>query len=347
MRRVVNDAMDILGGAGICLGPRNVMGRSYQSLPISITVEGANILTRTMIIFGQGAVRSHPFIFQELEAVSETDPEKALEKFDRALFGHIHFFIKNLARCMVHGLTGSRLAWVPGRGRVRRYYQHLTRMSAAFALMSDVAILTLGASLKRREKLSGRLADIFSQLYLASAALKRFADQGSPKEDLPLLCWVCDQCLYVIQDKLNGLLTNLPYRPISWVLSWFLFPLGRRFSPPSDKLGTQIAELLLSPSATRDRLTDGLYIPDDINTPVGRTEDALVKVIQAEHVERKIRKELKGYDPGFQGLDAMISMAVEKGIISKEDAELLKDAEAARREVIKVDDFPIDFGKEP
>ncbi|HHO58907.1 MAG TPA: acyl-CoA dehydrogenase, partial [Thiotrichales bacterium] len=204
MRTVVNDAMDILGGAGICLGPRNIMGRAYQGIPISITVEGANILTRSMIIFGQGAIRSHPYVFKEMEAISEEDPDLSLEKFDRALFGHMRFVMMNSLRTLFHGLTSSLFIFAPGYRPARRYYQHLTRMSAAFALLTDAALMTLGGTLKRKESLSARLGDVLSHLYLASAVLKRFEDQGSPKSDQPLLHWSLQYSLSEIQKAIDG-----------------------------------------------------------------------------------------------------------------------------------------------
>ena len=340
MRKVVNDAMDILGGAGICLGPRNIMGRAYQGIPISITVEGANILTRSMIIFGQGAIRSHPYVFRELEALGEEDPELSLEKFDRALFGHIRFVIMNSLRSLFHALTSSLFIFVQGPGSARRYYQHLTRMSAAFALLTDAALITLGGTLKRRESLSARLGDVLSHLYLASAVLKRFEDQGSPKSDQALLQWSCQHCLSEIQQAIDGLLHNLPNRPLAFLLRWMIFPLGRHFSPPSDKLGQQIAEQLLIPSSSRDRLSDGIYIPKVKDEAIAQLEDALEKVIRADHSERKLRQGLKDYKADHRGLEGMLEAGIENGIISTQDAELIRAADAARTNVIKVDDFP-------
>ncbi len=343
MRSTVNDAMDILGGAGICLGPQNIMGRAYQAIPISITVEGANILTRSMIVFGQGAVRSHPYIFQEMEAINSENSDESLEKFDRALLGHMAYFMSNAYRSFYHALTSSVFVFIGATGKTRRYYQHLTRLSAAFALIADISIMLLGSSLKRKEKISGRLADILSQLYLATAVLKRFEDQGSQKDDIPLLRWVCEDTLFTIQEKMDGLLSNLPVRPVSWIVRLLIFPLGRQFSPPSDKLGSTVAELLLSPSKARDRLSKGMYIPEDLKQQVARIDDALVKIITAEHIERKVYRELRGIDAGFNGMAGMIDAAIEKEIITQDEAKILRTAETARSEVIKVDDFPFDF----
>ena len=227
MRKIVNDSMDILGGAGICLGPRNIMGRAYQALPISITVEGANILTRSMIIFGQGAIRSHPYIFAELEAVAEADYKVGLEKFDRALFGHMFYFIRNFIRTSYLALTGAHFHFVSGKRPVRRYYQKLSRLSSAFALLTDAAMLTLGGSLKRKESISARLSDMLSYLYLASATCRRFELQNYAKEDTPFLRWSCDHCLFQIQNAMDEMLQNLPNRPVAWLLRWVIFPWGR------------------------------------------------------------------------------------------------------------------------
>ena len=343
MRKVTNDAMDILAGAGICLGPRNIIGRAYEGLPISITVEGANILTRTMIIFGQGAIRSHPYIFKELEAMGEEDPDVSLEKFDRALFGHAWFFIRNMMRSLFHGLTGAHFALVPGKRPARRYYQHLTRMSAAFALMTDISLMTLGGSLKRREKLSGRLGDILSHLYLASATIKRFEDQGSPEKDHALLHWVCRNALFEMQKAFDGLLQNLPNRPIAWIMRLYVFPLGQHFKAPSDKLGHQIADLLLKPGGARERLTEGIYLPTSVEEPLGRLEDALLKVIKAEPAEKKLRQHLQDYSADYRGLEGMLEAGLKQQIITENEAELIRQADAARSEVIKVDDFSFEL----
>jgi len=346
MRKVVNDAMDVQGGAGICLGPRNLIGRGYQALPISITVEGANILTRSMIIFGQGAIRSHPYIFQEMEAMMDIDEQQSLIKFDRALTAHVYFVIRNFMRTVIHGITGGRLLMVPGSRVTKPYYQKLTRMSAAFALVADMALMMLGGSLKRREKLSGRLGDVLSNLYLASAILKRFEDQGSLKEDIPLLKWSCDLCLYNMQMALYGLLKNMPMKPIGWIMQRFIFPWGRSFAPPSDQLGHEVADIIMNPSTARDRLTAGMYQTTDMGEQLGLLEDAFIKVIQTEAIEKRLRKGLRKFDPGIEGMDGLIAKGVDDKLITHDEADALRAAIEARREVIQVDDFPHDLGKE-
>ncbi len=340
MRQVVNDAMDIQGGAGICLGPRNFLGGVYQALPISITVEGANILTRSLIIYGQGAVRCHPYLFKEMQAAADSDHARAVQEFDAAIFGHMGFTLSNGARAFFLGLTGGRFVRTPVRGATGRYYQHLTRLSAAFTFTSDVAMLVLGAALKRKEKLSGRFADALSSLYLSSAALKRFEDDGRPMADLPLVRWACEHELFRAQQALDGMFQNFPSRPIAWVLRMFVFPLGRRYRGPSDLLGHQVAALLLEPSEARDRLTTGMYIPKDVNEPIGRLEDALPKVIAAESLERKLQRALEEKVLATRDYDFLVREAMRRGIINDHEAECLRAAYGVREQVVQVDDFP-------
>jgi len=343
MRQVVNDAMDVQGGSGICLGPRNLLGRVYQAIPVSITVEGANILTRSLITYGQGAIRCHPYVLQEMQAVADTDQQRAAETFDKALFGHIGFTISNAVRSLWLGLTGARLLMPPGAPQTRRYYQQLTRMSSAFALCSDFSMLVLGGSLKRREKLSGRLADVLSQMYLVSAMLKRFEDQDRPVADLPLLRWASDEALYVMQQGLDELIRNFPNRPVAWLMRLLVFPLGRRYSHASDRLGHQAAALILSPSDVRDRLTLGVYTNDEPEQAIGRIECALRSVVAAEDVEKRLAAARRsGLVQGVNETELQ-DEAVKAGILSVADVALLRQADAARRDAIQVDDFPQDY----
>lgn len=345
MRKVINDAMDVQGGSAICMGPRNFVGRVYQSIPISITVEGANILTRSMIIFGQGAIRCHPYILKEMEAAQNRDLEQGAVDFDKALFGHIGFTISNAARALWLGLTGARFQPVPlsAQGTEAYYYRQATRMSAAFALVADVAMLTLGGNLKRKEKFSGRLADMLSQLYLISACLKRFHDDGQPEEDLPLLQWACDDALYQMQESLRGLLRNFSMRPLAGLLRFIIMPWGKSYHLPVDKLGHKAAQLLLSPSAARDRLTKGIFVPQGDDEALGRLEDALTKVINAESVERMLRAAVKSGKLDKAREEALVQQGLAAGVIEADEAEQIRAAIAARREVIKVDDFAPDY----
>lgn len=345
MRKVVNDAMDVLGGAGICLGPKNIMGRAYQAIPISITVEGANILTRSMIIFGQGAIRSHPFIYKELESLSEHDENEALQQFDRALFGHINFFITNTIRCFINGITNALFIRSPSQvnRKVKRYYKQATRMSTAFALVTDVSLMILGASLKRREKISARLGDILSHLYLLSAVLKFHQDQGEHESDLPFVHWACQYNLQRIQTAFNGFLHNFPNRPLALLLRWIIFPWGRLYAPPNDKLGHQVSSLLINPSEMRNRLTAGVFIPEDKNEAVTQLEDALHKVVDAAHLEKQVRAFQKSFKPEYAGYEKMLNAALEEGVIDKDEKLILQQANEARTKVIAVDKFTFDL----
>jgi acyl-CoA dehydrogenase len=340
MRKIVNDGMDVLGGNGISLGPRNMLGHLYQSAPIGITVEGANILTRSMIIFGQGLIRCHPYVQQEMRAVTNPDTEAGLTEFDRLLAEHIGFSLNNAARALFLGITGGYPAKAPD-GPARRYFQAATRLSAAFALTADIALLSLGGALKRRERISGRLADIFSHLYLISALLKRFEERNRPKEELPLLQWGCAECLRNIQEGFSGIIRNLPIRPLAWLLRLFVFPLGRPFAGPDDNLGHSVAAILLEPSGVRDRLTAGIYLPESTDEPLGRLEDALHKVIAAEPVEKKLKEAIK--DGRLRGgKDAeVLEAGLLAGIITSDEANALILAWEAGREAIRVDEFPL------
>ena len=321
------------------------MGRAYQAIPISITVEGANILTRSMIIFGQGAIRSHPFIYKELESLSEHDENEALEQFDRALFGHMSFFISNTIRCFFNGLTNARFIRAPSRAhkKVKRYYKQASRMSASFALVTDVSLMILGGSLKRREKISARLGDILSHLYLLSAVLKHYQDQGEYESDLPFVDWACQYNLQRIQTAFNGFLHNFPNRPIALLLRWVIFPWGRLYAPPNDELGHKIATLLINPSEMRNRLTEGVFIPENADEAVTQLENAFRLVVDAAPFEKKIRAFQKAFKPEYAEYDVMLEAALKDGIIDKVEKSILQQANEARTKVIGVDDFTFDF----
>ncbi len=344
-RQVMNDAMDVHGGKGICMGPSNYLGRAYQQIPIAITVEGANILTRSMIIFGQGAIRGHPYVLKEMEATHETDDAKALKDFDAAFFGHVAFTISNKARASWMGLTCARLVAAPGDRHTRQYYRDLTRLSSAFAWASDVSMFVLGGSLKFRERLSARLGDILSQLYLASCVLKRYEDDGRPQDDLPFMHWAMQDALYRAQEAFYGLFENLPHRLVAWGLRVSIFPWGRVFDAPADKLGSQVVGLLMTPGPARDRLTQGMCIPADENDPVTVVDAALIAVIAAEPVEAKLRAAKRAGTISGEFADMVAADAIAKGVITQAEAETLARAKALRRRAIMVDDFPKDFGR--
>ncbi len=344
-RQVINDAMDVHGGKGICMGPSNYLGRTYQQIPVSITVEGANILTRSLIIFGQGAIRCHPYILKEIDAANNSDDTRALQEFDQALTGHLAFSFNNGFRCLLYGLSGGALAKGPNVSfseEMAGYYRQLTRFSTAFALAADVSLLILGGSLKRKEKLSARLGDILSMLYLCSATLKRFEDDERPDSDLPLLQWSIQDALYQMQLAFYGLLDNFPNRIMAWKLRLLIFPLGRAFSPPSDDLGHKVVKVLMTPGEARDRLTKNIYIPDSDNEPLGVLEQALQCAEKCKEANSKIRTAVKAGRVTAQG-NEKISEALEQGIITDTEAKSLHEMVSLRRSVIMVDDFPPDF----
>ena len=282
-----------------------------------------------------------------MQAVADSDQRRGSINFDHAFIRHVGFSISNAVRSFWLGITGARLVLKFGDGVTRRYYQHLTRMSAAFALVTDVCMLMLGGALKRKEKLSGRLADILSQLYMSSAVLKRYEDQGRPADDAVLVHWCCQLSLYRIQQSLDELLANFPSRGLAWMVRRLVFPFGRRWRHPDDRLGHQIASLLLTPSTARDRLTAGVYTTTDPDEAIGAIEQALVKVIAAESVEKRISAALRSGILAKAGHRDVLEQAIEDGIINGDEAALVRDADLARRAVIMVDDFPADYWSKP
>jgi acyl-CoA dehydrogenase len=345
-RRISNDAMDIHGGKAIMLGPKNYLARNYQILPVAITVEGANILTRSLIIFGQGAVRCHPFVLKEMEAARAQDFERALADFDRHLFGHIGYAVSNAARSFWLALTHARYTSVPVSGPTERYYQHINRFSAAFALAADVAMLTLGGSLKRREQLSARLGDVFSAMYLSSMVLKHYENQGQPEADLPLVEWACRSLLYQAQEQLHGFLRNLPDRRVAIALRALIFPRGRMYFAPPDELGQRIVALLSRPTETRERLCAGIYTADDPGSPLGALQRALVRAEALLPIEERIRDAIRsGLITEEHPLQA-IESAERQGIINSSEAEEMRRQDALVLEITGVDDFdPAEIGR--
>ena len=348
-RVVANDAMDVQGGKGICLGPRNYLGRGYQVVPVAITVEGANILTRSLMIFGQGAVRCHPFVLKEMEAARNPDRAKGVDDFDRALFGHIGFTISNAVRSLLMALTNARFTKVPDAGPASRYYQHVVRFSASFAFAVDVAMLTLGGYLKKKENLSARLGDVLSCMYLASMVLKHYENQGRREADLPLVEWACRHLLYTAQEQLHGFLRNFPNTFISGLLRFFIFPAGLQYSAPGDRLGRKLAGLVLAPNEARDRLCYPVYRAVEPANPLGLLQEALELCERAEPLEKRIR--VDGVKTGrVTALDppGQIEQALAAGLISAEEAALLRDYDAKVMELIHVDDFaPHELGTNP
>jgi acyl-CoA dehydrogenase len=341
MRSIINDAMDIHGGKGIMMGPNNYLGHAYGNVPIAITVEGANILTRSMIIFGQGAIRCHPFVLREIKAAGAN----SLAEFDAALWGHMAFTISNAARSLWMGLTGGEGVAVPGSPEMRRYLQMMTRFSSAFALLSDISMFVIGGSLKRKEKISARLGDILSLLYISSATIKRYHDEGRQKDDLPLVHWALYDSFFKLQVAMDGVLANFPSQLVASWLRLLVFPKGLTLDAPQDRLGSKVAEILLTPGAARDRLTAGAYIPRDEDDVVGRLEFALEAVIKADPIEARIRKAQKEGKLAQRNLGERRQAAVAQGIITQEELDHLAHTDRLRRDVIKVDDFEHDLGR--
>jgi acyl-CoA dehydrogenase len=335
-RQCINDAMDIHGGNGIIPGPQNYPARSYQAVPIAITVEGANILTRSLIIFGQGAIRAHPWLLKEMDAARDPRP-KARKAFDKALFSHIGHNISNLVRSWMLGITGGLATRSPVKGPTARYFRQLTRMSAAFAFTSDLVLVMLGGSFKFKEKLSGRLADALIHLYMSSSVLKRFEDDGRPEEDLPFVTWALDDSLYIIQESLKGVLQNFPVPGIGRLVKWIIFPLGSPYSQPSDRTGKDIAQLLITENESRDRLVSGVYISDQEDAS-GQVHTAFHLALTATRAESAIRNALN--EPvTFENREQLVQKAVESGVITEEQATTVRLAQEATRAVIGVDEF--------
>ncbi len=336
-RDCINDAMDIHGGKGIVTGPANYLAQAYQAVPISITVEGANILTRSLIIFGQGAIRAHPWLLKEMEAAR--DPRAGARKtFDKALFAHMGHAISNLVRSLMLGLTCGFATRAPVKGPTAAYFRHTSRLCAAFSFTADLVLVTLGGKFKFKEKLSGRLADALIHLYLASAVLKRYEDDGRPAEDLPFVRWAMEDSLYTIQESLRGVLQNFPLPGVGSLVKWLLFPLGMSYRKPSDQTGKAVARLLLSENDSRDRLVAGVYIADGDDAS-GKVHTAFHRVLTAANAESAVCNALKEH-VRYENYKKLVQRAVESGVISEEQATLVRLAQEASQAVIEVDDFP-------
>ncbi len=338
-RQVATDTMDVHGGKGIILGPKNYAGRSWQGAPIAVTVEGANIMTRSLMIFGQGAIRCHPFVLKEIAALSLEDPKEQVKAFDKALFGHIGVAFSNASRALVLGLSGGKLARTPGSRYTRRYYQSIARYSAGLGLAADLAMLTLGGKLKFKERLSARLGDVLSHLYMMSALLKRYEDHGRPAVDAPFLNWAAQYCTFEIQKAFSDVIRNFPSRPVAWMMRALIFPLGSWAKMPSDRLDHKVAALLQSPNEARSRLTDLAYAVSEPNNPLGQMEAALPLVIQAEPLERKIRKATRAGELAGDTPTELLSDALKQGVVNQADFDLLIQTRELVAEIIAVDDF--------
>ena len=337
-RRIVNDAMDILGGNAISCGPRNLLAHAYMAAPIGITVEGANILTRTLMIFGQGAIRCHPYAYAEIDALARGD----IAAFDRNLWKHVGHVFRNTCRAKALYLTRGRLSRSPVRGPAARYVRKLSWASATFACMADIAMGVLGGDLKRKEKLTGRFADIFSSLYIGTAVLRRFEAEGRRKEDAPFMHWAMQHALCRIQTGFEGLFENLRLPGgVSWLLRgpcalWFRINRMGRY--PSDWLGQKVARALQTPGAQRDRFTAAVYRGDESGS-LARLERAFRLSAVAEPALARIRSAMREGALPRRRPEQALDAACEAGVISAEERDLAQAAEAARAAYIEVDAF--------
>jgi acyl-CoA dehydrogenase len=338
-RKVANDAMDVHGGKAVMMGPNNYLGRAYMATPIAITVEGANILTRSLIIYGQGAVRCHPFVLRELHAAADEDLDRGLLDFDDALFGHIGYAVSNMARSLVLALTHAKFSRVPLNTPTRRYYQNINRYSAAFALASDFAMLTLGGALKKRELLSARLGDVLSSMYLASTVLKHFENQGRRATDLPLVEWSIRTLMYQAQESLHAFLRNFPNRWVAMLLRVLIFPRGRTYSAPSDEIAERVVDLVTRPGEARERLSMLAYTTLEPGNPLGLLQEALELAGEMAPLEKRLRQARKEGLISSDYIGQQIAEAEKAQVVSKAEARTLRNYHDKVFALLSVDDF--------
>ncbi len=340
MRRAVNDAMDIHGGRGICDGPSNYLQSAYQMVPIGITVEGANILTRTLITFAQGALRSHPYLYKEVQAAQNPDRERGLDAFENAFNNHIAFSLSNATGGFVHNLTGGAFVSTPdGALRMSHWYRQLGRACRSFAFIADLTVALLGGRLKIKQKITGRMADALSELYMLAATLKRYDDDGRPAGDKHIVELAAQNALYRFQEAIGGVVDNFPVRWARPFMRLVVFPLGRRWKPASDALAHDVAKHALQPGDVRDRLTRNIFVSKDVNDPMGILEVTLEKVIAAEPIEKKLEKAIRdGVVRRYHGID-WFAEAEAKGVLTAAEAEQLREIERLVARVIAVDHF--------
>ena len=348
MRHVVNHAMDVVAGRGVIRGPRNFLARVYQAIPIAITVEGANILTRSLMVFGQGAIRCHPYIIQEIEAAEMEDRKKAVRQFDSVFFPHIAHTTRNVLRSLVLGLSGGRLQPVPKQGNIGRYYRQLSRFSSAFAVLTDVSLITLGGSLKGRQRFTGRMTDALVAMYYASASIKQWHEEGYPEHMRDVVEWSLERTLYDLQTALYDAIVNFPVRPLRWPLKAMTFPLGVRLRKPDDQLGQRVALSITKRGPVRDRLIKGAYVDENPDDAVGRIMNAWRLARNTEPARERINKAIRKADPdelqdiemllGHQR-EELLDWAIERDVITQEERASVSEAMAAMYDVIRVDAF--------
>ncbi|WP_460149263.1 acyl-CoA dehydrogenase [Pseudomonas sp. S3_E10] len=340
-RECISHAMDVHGGKGIIMGPNNYLGRSWQGAPIFITVEGANILSRNLMIFGQGAIRCHPFVLKEMALAGREDHDQALKEFDGLLMQHIGFAVGNAASTLVLNLGVGHFEKAPGNRLSQGYFRALNRQAAAFALLADLSMMLLGGELKRRERLSARLGDVLSHMYLASAALKRYYDLDSPDHLEPLFAWAMEESLGESERALDELLSNFPNKVLGCLLRVIVFPFGRRHTGPSDALDAQVAAVIgrAKGDPTLEELLAGCYRPQSADDPVGALQQAYDLLGASHPLQKKLHTALKSGQVKPAAGEHAIDAALHAGVLQPAEAQALRDAEAARRKVIDVDDF--------
>jgi acyl-CoA dehydrogenase len=340
MRQAVNDAMDLHGGRGICDGPANYLQSAYQMVPVGITVEGANILTRSLITFAQGALRAHPYLYAEIKACEDADRSRGLKAFDDAFSGHVAFSLANVFGALFHNVTAGRFGEVPDKAAgLEHWYAQLWRQSHNFALVADLMVALLGGGLKTKQKLTGRMSDALSELYLAACVLKRYTDDGRPAPDRHIVELCLRNGLYRCQQALGGAIDNFPNAAARPLLKLVVFPFGRPYRPASDRLASTCVRLATEPGEVRDRLTREIFVSKDPNDPTGVLEVALLKVVAAEEAERKLERAIRqGVVRRYHGID-WIGEAEAKGVLSAAEAGLLREVEALTQRVIAVDHF--------
>lgn len=333
------DAMDIQGGKAVMTGPKNYVADAYSSIPILITVEGANIMTRNLMIFGQGATRSHPYVLREMELASMVLNAETVSEFDKTFFSHVGFTLSNAARSLILGLTGAKLGAVEGSPLLEQHYRDLNRLSSAFALVADVSMLTLQSKLKFKEMLSARLGDLLSSLYLASMVLKHYESEGCPEEEYPLVQWSMNYLTHRYQVAMQEIIQNYPSKLLAAKLRFLVFPLGARFNPPSDLLDTQISNLFTQDTDIRRRHLATVYVENTPTNPLGQLEAVFKQRDELKPLFDKIREAVKAGDVK-RGLGRFqIQMAQTASVITETEAKLLLNYNAALMEVIHVDHF--------
>ena len=340
MRQSINDAMDLHGGRAICDGPANYIQSAYQMVPVAITVEGANILTRSLITFTQGALRAHPHLYDEIKAVQDNDKEAGFEAFDKAFMAHLGFAFSNVFGALFDNLTAGLFSRVPaGATETAPVYRQLTRSSQNFALVADMTVGLLGGGLKVKQKLTGRLADALSEIYLTGCVLKRYEDDGRRPEDVAIVQLAAQNSLNRFEKALDGVIDNFPIWWARVAMRWMVYPFGTHYQPAPDELGKHVVRQLIVPGEFRDRLTRHMFVSKDVNDPTGVLEVAFEKAVEAETAERKLDKAIRaGTIQRFHGIN-WLNEAVEKGVVTSEEGALLRELEELTAKVIAVDDF--------